>query len=182
MMSPAQRKELLALARSALEARVRGGRGPQPPDDLNVPASGLFVTIHCRGDLRGCLGTLGAREHLADAVVRLSGDVAQEDYRFRPLSVHELPDVAIDLSVLTPPEIVSDPATIEVGRDGLIVQQGSYRGLLLPQVATEHGWDRDTFLAHTCIKAGLPPDAWKRGATILKFQAEVFGEATAGQG
>jgi len=104
--------------------------------------------------------------------------VAQEDYRFRPLSPHELGNVSIDLSVLTPSQVVADPSTIQVGLDGLIVQQGGRKGLLLPQVATEHGWDREAFLEHTCEKAGLPPDAWRHGATILRFQAEVFSDST----
>ncbi len=170
------RRRLLDVARRALEARVRGEHGPDVPADLNPPASGLFVTIHCHGELRGCLGTLDGRERLADAVVRLAAEVSHEDYRFRPLTAHELTEVTIDLSVLTRAERVSDPSEIEVGRDGLIVQQGARKGLLLPQVAPEHGWDRETFLAHACLKAGLPPDAWQHGATILRFQAEVFGE------
>jgi AmmeMemoRadiSam system protein A len=176
MISTGNRQRLLELARTALVARVRRGPAPLSPRDLAVPSSGLFVTIRWKGELRGCLGTLDGRERLADSVVRLSGDVAHADYRFQPLAAHELDDVSMALSVLTPTEVVGDPATIEIGLDGLIVQQGRRQGLLLPQVATEHGWDRETFLAHTCIKAGLPPDAWQRGAVILRFQAEVFGE------
>jgi AmmeMemoRadiSam system protein A len=174
MISVDDRRRLLELARTALVARVRRARAPHPPPDLTVVSSGLFVTIHCKGELRGCLGTLDGREPLAESVVRLAGDVAHEDYRFHPLSAQELDDVEIDLSVLTPTEMVIDPAAIEVGRDGLIVERGSRKGLLLPQVATEQGWDRKTFLAHTCVKAGLPPDAWQHGATIRRFQAEVF--------
>ena len=176
MISRSDRQRLLALARSALIARVRRAAAPEAPDDLNVPCSGVFVTIHHKDDLRGCLGTLDGRERLAESVVRLAGDVSHQDYRFAPLLPHELDDITIDLSVLTPTELVGDPSTIVVGRDGLIVQQGRYKGLLLPQVATEHHWDRETFLAHTCIKAGLPPDAWQHGAAILRFQAEVFSE------
>ena len=170
------RHELLALARAAFEAQVRGEAAPNVPEHLNLPASGLFVTVYCHGELRGCLGTLESREPLGDAVVRLAGDVSHLDYRFRPVSASELPAVSLDLSVLTPVQRVEDPSTIDVGRDGLIVEQGRRKGLLLPQVATEHGWDRTTFLQHTCIKAGLPADAWQHGAGILKFQAEVFGE------
>ena len=176
MIPKTERQRLLTLARQALVSRVRGGHPPQPPSDLEAASSGLFVTIHCRGELRGCLGTLDDREPLGRSVVRLAGDVSHQDYRFQPVRAEELDDVSIDLSVLTPTEVVTDPSTIEVGRDGLIVQQGRHKGLLLPQVATEQGWDRETLLAHTCLKAGLPRDAWKRGATILRFQAEVFGE------
>jgi AmmeMemoRadiSam system protein A len=171
-----QRRQLLNLARAALHARVRGQRAPDVPSELNTPASGAFVTAYHQGELRGCLGTLESSEPLGEAIVRLAGDVAQHDYRFPPIGVDELDDVTVDISVLTSPEPVTDPTSIEVGRDGLIVSQGARRGLLLPQVAPEHGWDRETFLAHTCMKAGLPPDAWRRGARIERFQAEVFGE------
>ncbi len=141
-----------------------------------MPAYGVFVTIYCHGLLRGCLGSLESREPLAHAVIRLAGDVAHDDFRFEPLRAHELEAVDLDISVLSAPEVVNDPSEIVVGRDGLIIERGRRRGLLLPQVAPEHGWDRETFLAHTCVKAGLAPDAWRNGATILRFQAEVFGD------
>jgi len=101
---------------------------------------------------------------------------ATEDPRFPPVTASELPDVTVEISVLTPITVVHDVSEIEVGRDGLVVQDGWRKGLLLPQVATEHRWDRETFLAHTCLKAGLRPDAWRTGAKILRFQAEVFSE------
>ena len=176
MIAAADRKRLLDLAREALIARVRAQRAPVAPADLNLPASGAFVTVYCHGELRGCLGTLDAREPLAEAIVRLGGEVAGNDYRFEPLRADELPQIVLDVSILTPPQQVRDPSEIVIGRDGLIVEQGTRKGLLLPQVATEHCWDRDTFLAHTCAKAGLPPDAWRKGATILRFEAEVFGD------
>ena len=176
MTLAADRDRLLRLARAALIARVRSERRPEPPDDLQVAASGAFVTLYCRDELRGCLGTLDGRPLLAEAIVRLAGDVAREDYRFEPLRVDELDEVHLEISVLTEPEIVTDPAEIVVGRDGLIAEQGARKGLLLPQVAPEHGWDREAFLSHTCVKAGLPPDAWRKGATIWRFHAEVFSE------
>lgn len=176
MIDAERRRRLLRLAHEALEAQVRGARLPRPPADLVVPMSGLFVTIHCRGDLRGCLGTLEADESLGDGLVRLAAEVSCQDPRFRPVSVDELNDVTIDLSLLTLPELISDPKTIIVGRDGLIVERGRRRGLLLPQVATEHQWDAETFLAQTCLKAKLPPDAWRTGARVLRFEAEVFGD------
>ena len=177
MIATADRKRLLDLARAAVIARVRRQPPPHVPDDLRMPASGVFVTVHCRGELRGCLGTLDPREPVGDAVARLAGDVTHRDHRFSPVGVGELNDTTIDVSVLTPPEPVHDPSEIVVGRDGLIVEQGARKGLLLPQVAPEHGFDRDTFLAHTCLKAGLPADAWQRGAEIFRFEAEVFSEA-----
>jgi AmmeMemoRadiSam system protein A len=177
MIAGSDRRRLLDLARKAVIARVRRESPPQAPRDLNIPASGVFVTIHHNGDLRGCLGTLNPYEPVAEAVVRLAGDVTHRDHRFEPVQDDELADIAIDVSVLTTPTAVSDPSEIVVGRDGLIVEHGRHKGLLLPQVAPEHGFDRDTFLAHTCLKAGLPPDAWRHGATIFRFEAEVFSEA-----
>ncbi|MGH9175119.1 MAG: AmmeMemoRadiSam system protein A [Vicinamibacterales bacterium] len=176
MIDDTSRLRLVALARAALEARVCDERLPSALPDDEVPTAGLFVTIYCGGRLRGCLGTIDAREHLGEAIVRLSADVTREDYRFPPLVRRELADVTVSLSILTPAERVTDPSTIEVGRDGLIVEQGPRRGLLLPQVATEQGWDREMLLRQTCIKAGLSPDAWQHGATVLRFQAEVIGE------
>jgi len=178
MIAQADRQRLLDLARTALVARIRGTTPPLPPNDLEIPASGVFVTVHCRTDLRGCLGTLDAHEPVAVAVARLAADVAHRDHRFEPIGEHEITDVVIDLSVLTSPKLVTQPSEIVVGRDGLIVEHGSRKGLLLPQVAPEHGWDRETFLAQTCVKAGLAPDAWRSGATIFRFEAEVFTEQT----
>lgn len=177
MTLPAERQQLLAIARRALEARVRGERAPSLPPHPSRATSGVFVTIHCDGALRGCLGTVAADDDLSQVVARLAADVATEDFRFPRLQPSELARTTIDLSLLTPAEVVRDPETIEVGRDGLIVEQGNRRGLLLPQVPVEHEWDRETFLNQTCVKAGLPSSAWRQGATVLKFQAEVFGDA-----
>jgi uncharacterized protein len=176
MIETAVRKRLLDLARRAATARVRGERPPAPPPDLNPPASGVFVTIHCEGELRGCLGTLDPEEPVAAAVARLGAEVTHRDPRFVPLRMEELGGVTIDISVLSEAVRVSDPSEIVVGRDGLVVEQGRHKGLLLPQVAPEHGFDRETFLAHTCLKAGLPADAWRCGAIVYRFEAEVFSE------
>jgi uncharacterized protein len=177
MIPVEDRRRLVHLAHTALAARVQRLRAPDAPLDLVLSASGIFVTAYCHDQLRGCLGALDVREPVAELIVRLAGDVAQNDYRFDPLRVDELPVVTLDISVLTPPVPVADPSDIVVGRDGLIIEHGARRGLLLPQVALEHGWDRETFLAHTCLKAGLNPEAWRSGATILRFEAEVFGDA-----
>jgi AmmeMemoRadiSam system protein A len=176
LIDPPTRRRLLTLARAALEARVRGGARPGIPPDLDVQAYGVFVTIHCGDALRGCLGALEPRDAIPEAIVRLAAAVAHEDYRFTPLQSDELASVMIDLSILTPPEIITAVERITVGRHGLIVQHGAQRGLLLPQVAPEQGWDANTFLEHTCLKAGLARDAWRDGATISCFEAEVFGE------
>jgi uncharacterized protein len=173
------RRRLLQLARAALDATVRNEQGPPVPHDIVIDAFGVFVTLHHRGDLRGCLGALDCRDRIVESIARLAGAVAREDPRFRPLQLEELADSSLDLSVLTPPQPVADHMAIEVGRHGLIVELGTRRALLLPQVAPEHGWDRDTFLAHTCMKAGLPAAAWRNGAAIYFFEAEVFGERAA---
>jgi AmmeMemoRadiSam system protein A len=170
------RRRLMQLARAAFDASVRRTPSPPLPRDISVEAFGVFVTVHHRGDLRGCLGSLDCAHCIIESLARLAASVAHEDYRFRPIEIHELVHTTLDLSMLTPPERVSDHSMIEIGRHGLIIEQGSRRGLLLPQVAPEHGWDRETFLEHTCIKAGLPRTAWMRGASLFCFEAEVFGE------
>jgi AmmeMemoRadiSam system protein A len=143
------RTVLLRVARAAMEAAVTRQRAPQAPDGVAVDAFGVFVTIHHHGELRGCLGSLDCRAEIVPSIIRLAAAVTREDYRFSPLQPHELAGTAIDLSLLTIPEPVEDVAGIEIGRHGLIVEKGNRRGLLLPQVAPEHGWDRDAFLAHT---------------------------------
>jgi uncharacterized protein len=170
-------KRLLLLARRALEARVRRGDLPAIDVPLDV-ASGAFVTILRAGELRGCLGRLNANLPLAQLVLELAQSVADSDPRFDRVRIEELADLAFEISVLTPEREIDSVDAIEVGRHGLIVEQGRNRGLLLPQVATEHGWDRYTFLDHTCLKAGLLPGAWTRGARVFVFEAEVFGERT----
>jgi len=176
-LTPEDQHRLLQLARRALEARVR--REPPPPPDrggnLDAPM-GAFVSIHHHGDLRGCLGRLETDRPIAENVVHLAAVVSDSDPRFAPLGASELPHVDIEISALTPEREITDVNEIEVGRHGLIIEQGHRRGLLLPQVATEHGWDRETFLDHTCLKAGLAADAWRTGARIFVFEAQVFGE------
>jgi AmmeMemoRadiSam system protein A len=170
-------RRLLSLARRAIEARVR--REPPPAPDrggaLEWPR-GAFVTIHCRGDLRGCLGRLEPDEPLAATVAHLAASVSDSDPRFEPVRPSELNDLDVEISVLTPEREVTSIADVEIGRHGLIVEQGGRRGLLLPQVAAEYGWDGEAFISHTCLKAGLPADAWRHGARILVFEAQVFGE------
>jgi AmmeMemoRadiSam system protein A len=170
------RRALLALARASIEAQVLGGPRPLLPQP-ELSASGVFVTIRVDGALRGCLGSLDAREPVAHAVTRLAADVVCMDTRFAPVRPEEVRRLDVEISVLSPKHHVSDPSAIVIGRDGLIVERGHRRGLLLPQVAVEHGWDAATFLRHACAKAGLPPDAWVTGASVSRFEAAVFGEA-----
>jgi AmmeMemoRadiSam system protein A len=173
------RQRLLALARRALEARV--ARQPLPPAErggvLDEPR-GAFVTIRRDRELRGCLGRIAPDGPLAETVVDLGASVSDSDPRFNPVALAELDDIDVEISVLTPEREVHSLAEIVPGRHGLIVEQGYRRGLLLPQVATEHEWDAETFVSQTCRKAGLPPDAWRNGARMFVFEAEVFGETS----
>jgi AmmeMemoRadiSam system protein A len=177
MLTGAQRAALLALARRAIDARVAGDSPVRPaPMDL-PPASGVFVTIKRRGALRGCLGTLESGGRLETDVARCAADSASEDPRFAAVGCDELPELHLELSVLGPLERIDpSPGAFTIGVHGLVVEQGHRRGLLLPQVATEWAWTPEQFLRQTCVKAGLPPDAWQRGATVYRFDAEVFGD------
>ncbi len=176
MLTEAQQQALVALARAAVEARVHGTA--PPPASIDVPgAAGVFVTLKVGGQLRGCLGTLQATADLAREVARAAADAASADPRFPPVAAADLGELTVDVSVLGPLEAI-DPAApdaIAIGRHGLVAEQGSRRGLLLPQVATEWGWTADQFLRQTCVKAGLPPDAWQHGARMFRFDADVFG-------
>ena len=179
MFTDAQQRELIRIARDAVAGSVAGRPASAPIVSDAVPeASGAFVTLKKHGQLRGCIGTLECRRPLAEEIARAAVSAAREDPRFEPVRASELDDLDIEVSVLGPLEEIDprDPDAIVIGRHGLVVEQGRRRGLLLPQVAPEWGWDRDTFLAHTCTKAGLPADAWQTGAKVYRFDAEVFGD------
>lgn len=178
-LSEHDQQRLLALARRALEARVRREPPPRPEREgaLEWPR-GAFVTIRCHGDLRGCLGRIETEAPLADTIAHLAASVSDSDPRFDPVSALELDEIDLEISVLTPQREIHAIAEIEIGRHGLIVEQGARRGLLLPQVATEYGWDAPTFVSHACLKAALPADAWCHGARMLVFEAQVFGESS----
>ena len=181
VITDSDKEQLLALARQALEARVTGSRAPDVIcTGCLALRCGAFVSIHCGEDLRGCLGRLTVDAPLGKTIVHLGGAVAESDPRFLPVTADELATLHIEISLLTPERPINSIDDIEVGRHGLIVEHGYARGLLLPQVASEHGWNRETFVEHTCIKAGLPRDAWKNGARILVFDAHVFAEAPRG--
>jgi AmmeMemoRadiSam system protein A len=175
-----QRKTLLRIARQSIAAVLDGRSAVWKAEDvdetLRQPA-GAFVTLTRDGNLRGCIGSIQAVEPLYKAVASSATSAAFRDPRFPPLSPGELDHLELEISVMGPIERVTNIEDIVVGRDGLIISRGPYAGLLLPQVATEYGWDRQTFLEHTCRKAGLPPDAWRaQDCRIEKFSAFVFGE------
>ncbi len=176
MLTRETQQELLAIARRALEARVRRTRAPALGSQEGSPRQGAFVTIFCSGELRGCLGRVTSDWPLPDLVSHLAQEVADSDPRFAPVAPVELKDITLEVSVLTPEKEIQSIDEIELGRHGLIVEQGARKGLLLPQVPLEHEWNRETFVAQTCLKAGLPVDAWRHGARMLVFEAQVFGE------
>jgi len=171
-----QREELLGIARRAMEGYVGAGKVPPKevaPGRLAAPGA-AFVTLTKGGRLRGCIGYTEAVAPLFKVVQECAVAAATEDPRFPPVSPKELSSLHVEISVLTP-LVPIRPEDVEVGRHGLMVEQGRMRGLLLPQVPVEWGWDRETFLDQTCVKAGLPPSAWRHGATLRAFTAEVFG-------
>ncbi|HEX7152489.1 MAG TPA: AmmeMemoRadiSam system protein A [Thermoanaerobaculia bacterium] len=180
MLTPEQRNRLLHVARTTIASMLDGLRREWPADDFEEELrrpSGVFVTLHKNGELRGCIGSIHPIAPLYEAVSSSAINAAFRDPRFPPVRKDELREVEIEISVMSPIEPVANPEDILVGRDGLIVSRGGYRGLLLPQVATDYGWDREAFLSQTCRKAGLPMDAWRSpGVQIEKFSAEVFGE------
>jgi AmmeMemoRadiSam system protein A len=178
MTSEVDRRALLSIARAAIVAHTSGlvlSPTAAPTGALAV-CRGAFVTLHTRGELRGCIGHLEADEPVAAVVSRCAVLACSADSRFAAVSAGEVAALQVELSLLGPLVPVTSADEIEIGRDGLVVEERWRRGLLLPQVATEWQWDRETFLAQTCRKAGLPGDAWKRGARVWRFEAEVFAE------
>jgi uncharacterized protein (TIGR00296 family) len=183
-------KLLVELARNAVEEYLKTGKHIKVPE--NAPKKflqpcGVFVTINSiknkEKELRGCIGYPYPTDPLAQAVIESAISSATQDPRFYPLSMRELDKVVFEVSVLTPPQIIevkkpSEYASkINVGEDGLIIERGVCKGLLLPQVPVEWEWDEETFLCQCCIKAGLPPDNWLLdGTKIFKFQAIIFEE------
>jgi AmmeMemoRadiSam system protein A len=175
--SSADRLRLLAVARQAITAHV--SRSPaRLPDTTGwvSPCASAFVTLRRLGELRGCIGHIQPDLPIGRVVAQCAVAACSQDPRFPPVKAAELPDLDIELSILGPRERVASLDEIEIGRHGLVAEQGSRRGLLLPQVATEWKWDRQTFVEQTCHKAGLPRDAWRHAAALWKFEAEVFGE------
>jgi AmmeMemoRadiSam system protein A len=180
-----EKRTLLQIARRSVEAAVQqhelhnleSGFSISPA--LRIPC-GAFCTLEVHHRLRGCIGIVEAHEPLYRIVSHCAASAATRDDRFTPIRLHELKALHVEISVLSPLKRITGPAEIEIGRHGLLLISGYHHGLLLPQVATEYGWDRETFLKETCRKAMLPADAWTWKETEIKsFTADVFDDAMA---
>ena len=173
-----EKSYLKGLARGSIQARLEGDaawRAPEPPTDKLREHFGAFVTLTLDGSLRGCIGRIVCDQPLYQTIAQMALAAAFEDPRFPPLTSAEFEQAHVEISILSPVTACPDPSLVEVGRHGLIVRRGHKQGLLLPQVPVEWQWDRETFKAQTCRKAGLPPDAWKQpGTEMYWFEAEVF--------
>jgi uncharacterized protein len=178
MLSATERAALLWIARASVRHHLGLGALPDLPGyGPLASARGAFVTLHVAGELRGCIGSFQARDSLAHTVSAMAVSAASEDPRFPPLRPDELDDLRVRVSALAPCCPMRDPSELQIGRHGLLVRKGWHRGALLPVVAVERRWDASTFLKHACLKAGLPPDAWRDPeATVEIFGAEEFGE------
>jgi AmmeMemoRadiSam system protein A len=174
-----ERIVLCRLARQTLAVRL--GKSAPGAEPVISPAlertRGAFVTLTIGGHLRGCIGTFRPAEPLHQLIARMVVAAAIHDPRFSPVTAAELEVIEIEISALTPLQPITDVSVIEIGVHGLYITSGFQSGVLLPQVAIEHGWSREEFLNQTCHKAGLPSNAWKHGATLEIFSAEVFSES-----
>ena len=183
-MNEAQRHTLLVIARDAVQAAITGR--PRPvvqSDDLDLLAPcGCFVTLKCRGRLRGCIGQFTSDRPLLELIAEMAESSATRDPRFfgHPLTARELSDLDIEISVLSPLQRTTEPLSLRLGIDGIYIRRGYLSGCFLPQVAEETGWSKEEFLSFCCShKAGLPPDAWKDPQTeVYLFTAEVFGASS----
>jgi len=176
--SDADRKTILDLARQAITEAVCQGRlvHPIPKGGVLERRCGVFVSLHVKGKLRGCIGVIDGREPLGESIVRCAAGAALEDPRFPRMKPEEIAEMEVEVSLMTPLEPIL-PEEVKIGTHGLLVEQGGRRGLLLPQVALEHGLERERFLEETCWKAGMARDAWKNPETkIYGFRCEILCE------
>ncbi len=183
-LTSSDKRFLLGVAREAIRSELSGSpfTMPQPPSSPGLlEHRGAFVTLHENGQLRGCIGNFMSTKPLYETVADMAVSAAFHDPRFIPLRPEEFDQIDIEISALTPLTPITSVDDIEVGVHGIYLVNGPRQGVLLPQVATEYGWDRETFLDQTCIKAGMSPGCWKDpGTQILVFSAEVFGEKSEG--
>jgi len=179
-LPPDSQKRLIQLSRNALEGFVRrDGIETCPVDDPHLHTSqfGAFISLHKGEELRGCIGTCFPTRRLYETVIEMTEAAASHDYRVSPIYVSELPQIHIDISVLSPLYLVDDPLTLKVGKHGLHVTRDDNCGVLLPQVATQYEWDLKTFLEQACLKAGLPKAAWRWPETkVSSFSALIIEE------
>jgi AmmeMemoRadiSam system protein A len=178
-ISAADQEMLFKVARESIKAHLKGEKSvlPEVTSPILTTPSGVFVTLHRHGSLRGCIGYLEACKPLLASVQEMAVAAAFGDPRFPPLREDELADLDFEISVLSPMHQIKNIEEIQVGKHGIYIERGGFRGLLLPQVATEHGWDRLTFLKQTCSKACLPQDAWEDPNTrIFIFSAKILQE------
>ncbi len=174
--SSQERGLLLQLAHQAISATLEQTEiSLVPPSPHLAEPRGAFTTLYYRGDLRGCVGYVFPVTSLYRTVAESARGAAFDDSRFPPVTRDQAPELRVFLSVLSPLHPLR-PEQVEIGRHGLLISRGYSRGLLLPQVPIEHGWDRIAFLEQTCRKAGLPPNAWQTGAKLEAFTAEVFAD------
>jgi len=173
-----EQNELLALARNTMKIFLATANRDYPVNSNPVFSEkrGVFVTLHRSGELRGCIGYPLPYKPLWQAVVDNAIAASSEDPRFPQVSAAELPQLEIEISVLSVPQKVAGHEQVRVGRDGIIISKGFQRGLLLPQVPVEQGWNLEQYISYGCRKAGLAPDEWKKGVQIETFQALVFSE------
>lgn len=173
-----QKTFLLSLAREAIQHHLSLGKTlkTKVKDQQLLEKRGVFVSLKVNDQLRGCIGFPLPYKPLWEAIRDAAISAATQDYRFQPLTLEELPVTKVEISVLTLPKSIKDVKEIEVGKHGIIISKGVYKGLLLPQVPVEWDWDLETYLSHGCLKAGLDEDEWKRGVDIEIFSAQVFSE------
>jgi len=178
-LSSAEKEKLISIARESIISFIN--ERPVPDFDVKeeqlLAGQGCFVTIKREGKLRGCLGQFTSDRPLHQLVKDMAIAAATRDPRFYPMGCEDLESFEIEISVLSPLKKIESIEEIEVGKHGLYIEKNFYRGVLLPQVAVEHGWDRNTFLSQTCLKAGLDKNDWKEEADIFIFSAEVFAES-----
>jgi len=177
MFTEEQKQELLALARQSIETRFTKEAIFYPDDEAFSIQTGIFVTLHKHGELRGCIGYIKGFKDLVPSIVEMARAAAFQDPRFPTVKQEELKDIAIEISILSKMLLVMDTDEIEIGRDGLLLNHPYGSGLLLPQVPVEWNWDLPTFLNQICYKAGLPAGSWKDDkAQLYRFSAEIFSE------
>lgn len=177
-LNSSDKKLLLQLAREAVTSTVLDGKLNMQTvtDERLLALQGCFVTIKKQGTLRGCIGNFTSDKPLYQLVQEMAASAATRDPRFYPMKEDDLAEFELEISVLSPLSKISSPDEVEVGKHGLYLEKNFSRGVLLPQVATEHKWDRETFLTQTALKAGLKKDDWKEGADLYVFSAEIFSE------